>query len=195
MFFSFAPVRFDCAIPTMLIFHSSSPSHRSRRPHHRPLPRHCPLLAAAIAHAALTIALFHAIALFLPPRLLLPPSPSPFAFDPCHRRSPTTVVTVALVAVARLRRRLHRCCHRHSRPLCLFATPVDGWLLHSPPAPRSLSQGVSCENSLARSLATSDSVAEGRPNPNQPNPSQQSPRQDLTRTNQTRPAPTQPNPT
>ena len=54
--------------------------------------------------------------LFLPSRSLLPPSPSPFAFDPRHRRSPTTAValSIALVAVARLHRRLHCCCRRHS---------------------------------------------------------------------------------
>jgi hypothetical protein len=53
------------------------------------------------------------------PSLLLSPSPSPFAFDPRHRRSPTTAVAlaIALVAVARLHRRLHCCCLRHSPPL------------------------------------------------------------------------------
>ncbi len=57
--------------------------------------------------------------LFLPSRSLLPPSPSPFAFDPCHHRSPTTAVAlaIALVAVARLHCRLHCCCRRHSPPL------------------------------------------------------------------------------
>ena len=61
----------------------------------------------------------HPPLLLLLPSLLLPPSPSPFAFDPCHRRSPTTAVAlvIALVAVARLHRRLHCCCCRHSPPL------------------------------------------------------------------------------
>ncbi len=77
------------------------------------------LVIVAIALAALTIALFQAITLFLPSRSLLPPSPLPFAFDPGHRRSPTTVVAaaIALVAVACLHCRLNCCCHRRSRPL------------------------------------------------------------------------------
>ena len=78
----------------------------------------CPPLSptfvtVAIALAALSIALFHAIALFLPSRSLLPPSPLPFAFNPRHHCSPTTVfaAAIALIAVACLHCRLHRYCY------------------------------------------------------------------------------------
>jgi hypothetical protein len=57
-------------------------------------------VTVAIALAALIIALFHAISLFLPSRSLLPPSPTSFAFDYCHRRSPTTTVALAIALVA-----------------------------------------------------------------------------------------------
>ncbi len=55
---------------------------------------------------------------------------------------------VAIVVVVARRHRRRRRHHRHPSP-----SLSSGWLLRSPPAPRSLSRGVSREKSrLARSL-------------------------------------------
>ena len=76
-----------------------------------------------------------------------------------------------VVVTRRHRRRRHRIPsrrhplhHRHQPSLAAvlsitFGTPVDGWLLHSPPALKSLSREVSREESLTRSLL--QGVSEG----------------------------------